>query len=124
MTIGLSLVARTAIPVPMHAAGAFDHDRPEGSVMGTEPEVKSALDDNVRRTVERTALRKVRKLVDVLEEEHTAKSKLEWRALIIASVIGAAFAAWFLLDLISADQKYDRDQKIELPAKVVLPKND
>ena len=48
----------------------------ETAVMNTEPEMdKAALADNVVRTVERTALRKVRKLVDELEEEHAAKSE-------------------------------------------------
>ena len=85
---------------------------------------QSVLDDNIRRTVERAALRNVRKLADELETEQLAKRRLEKRALIIAAVIGAVSAVWLVLALIASDEKFDRGQKIQLPDKVVMPKKD
>ena len=44
--------------------------------------------------------------------------------MIIVTVVGTVFAVWFVLGLIESDKKYDRDQKIQLPDKVVVPKKD
>ena len=82
---------------------------------------KNALADNVQRTVERTALHKVRKLVDNLETEEVDKHRLEKRALIIAVVVVTVCAVWFVLGTIANDQKYERGQQIQLPDKVVVP---
>ena len=38
---------------------------------------KNAIADNIERTVQRTALRKVRKLADALNAEEAAKKRLE-----------------------------------------------
>ena len=85
---------------------------------------KNALTDNVQRTVERTALRKVRKLVDNLEAEEVDEHRLEKRALIIAAVVVTVCAVWFVLGAITNDQKYERGQKIQMPDTVVVPKKD
>ena len=89
--------------------------------MKPEAEVdKSVMAENIQRT----ALRKVRNLVDDLEAEETAKSRLGKRALIIAFVIVSAFAAWLVLGLIASDEKFGRGQPIQMPDKVVVPKKD
>ena len=85
---------------------------------------KSALSDNIQRTVERTALRKVRKLVDELDAEETAKHRLGRRALIIAVVVGTVAMVWLVSGLIASDEKYERGQSVRLPDKVVVPKKD
>jgi hypothetical protein len=93
--------------------------------MNTEPQVdQDAIADNVQRTVERTALRNVRKLADELEAEQAAKRKLERRALIIVAVVGTVFAVWFTLGLIASDEKFDRGRTIQVPDKIVVPKKD
>ncbi len=93
--------------------------------MTTEQQAdQSALADNIKRTVDRTALHKVRKLADELESEEAGKRRLEKRALIIAAVVVGALGTWFVLDLIASDQKYNRGQTFEMPAKVTLPKRD
>ena len=83
-----------------------------------------AIADNIRRTVERTALRKVRKLVDALEDEETSRRRLEKRALVVAAVSVAAIAGWFVYGLVASDQKYERGQSVQVPDKVAVPKKD
>ena len=101
------------------------YGRPEGFHMKPEAEVdKSVMAENIQRTVERTALRKVRNLVDDLEAEETAKSGLGKRALISAFVIVSAFTAWLVLGLIASDEKFERGQPVQMPDKVVVPKKD
>ncbi|MDB5809663.1 MAG: hypothetical protein JWN94_1785 [Betaproteobacteria bacterium] len=85
---------------------------------------KSAMAANIEQTVKRTALRKVRKLVDKLDSEHAAKERTEKIALIVAAVVVIGFAAWFALGLIASDEKYERGQAVPLPDKVVIPKSD
>jgi CHASE3 domain sensor protein len=54
---------------------------------GSSPE-KPAVEDNIRRTVERTALRKVRRALDALQAEEASERRLRW----IVYVIGALLA--------------------------------
>lgn len=85
---------------------------------------KGAIADNIQRTVERTALRKVKNLVDDLEAEEAAKSRLGKHALIIAFVIVSAFTAWLVLGLIASDEKFERGKPVQMPDKVTVPKKD
>jgi hypothetical protein len=85
---------------------------------------KNVMAENIQRTVEHTALRKVRNLVDDLEAEETAKSRLEKRALIIAFVVVSLFAVWLVHGLIASDEKFERGQSIQMPDKVAVPKKD
>ena len=85
---------------------------------------KNAIADNIQRTVERTALRNLRKLAETLNEEQIAQRRLERRALIIACVVGTVLAVWFVLGLIASDKKFERERTIQLPEKIVLPKKD
>lgn len=91
--------------------------------MRTETDMdKNAIAENIQRTVERTALRNIRKLSATLDQEHVAERRLQRRALMIAVVVGTVFSAWFVLDLIGSDAKYERERTIQLPDKIVLPK--
>ena len=93
--------------------------------MNTEPHIdQNAIADNIQRTMQRTALRKVRKLTDELNAEEAAKSRLEKRALIIAVVAGTVVTMWLVSSLIASDEKFERGQSIQLPAKIAVPKKD
>ena len=93
--------------------------------MNSEPHIdQNAIAENIDDTVKRTALRKVRKLVDKLEDEETARRRLEKRALIIGAVAVAAIAGWFAFTMIERDGNFDRGQTIQLPDKVVVPKKE
>ena len=85
---------------------------------------KNAMADNIERTVQRTALRKVRKLADELNAEEVAKNRLGRRALIIATIVCSVIMVWFVTSLIASDEKFGRGQSVQLPDKVVVPKKD
>ncbi len=85
---------------------------------------KDAMAENIQRTVDRTALRKVKNLVGELEAEEAAKRRLEKRAMIIAFVITGVLAVWGVLGLIASDKKFERGQPIQMPEKIVVPKKD
>ena len=79
--------------------------------MSIEPNTgKNPLSENIQRTVERTALRKVRKLIDVLDADETKKQRLEKRALWIAAIVGGIVVAWFVWSLLASDKKFERSQ--------------
>lgn len=93
--------------------------------MSSEPDInKNAIAENVQRTVERAALRKVRKLVDKIEDEQAVEQRLGNRVMIVFAVIGVLFMAWFIANAIIDDRKLNRDQKFQMPEKVVVPKKD
>jgi hypothetical protein len=93
--------------------------------MNTEPHIdQNAIADNIERTVQRTALPKVWKLADELSAEEAAKSRLERRALMIAVVAGTVVTMWLVSSLIASDEKFERGQSIQLPAKIAVPKKD
>ena len=82
---------------------------------------KNAIADNIERTVQRTALRKVRTLADELNAEEAAKKRLETRALIIAAIVCSVIMVWFVTGLIASDEKFERGQSVQLPDKIVTP---
>ena len=60
---------------------------------------KPVIDDNVRRTVERTALRKVRSVLDALEREEQNDRRLRLGIYAVCSVL-ALLLIWFVAGLI------------------------
>ena len=93
--------------------------------MSAEPEVdKNAIAENVQRTVERTALRKVRNLVDKIEEEQAVEKRRGNRAMIAFAIIGVLILAWLVANAINDDRNLNRGQKFQMPEKVVVPKKD
>ena len=56
------------------------------------------------------------------EAEQAAKRRLEKRALIIAAVVGTVFTVWLVMGMVASDEKFDRGQKIQVPATIVVPK--
>ena len=90
--------------------------------MSAEPAVdKNEIADNVQRTVERTALRKVRNLVDKIEEEQAVEQRRGNRAMMAFAVICILVVAWVVAGAIKDDHNLNRDQKFQMPEKVVLP---
>jgi hypothetical protein len=85
---------------------------------------KNEIADNIERTVQRTALRKVRNLADELGAEEAARKRLETRALIIAAVVCSVIMVWFVTDLIASDEKFERGKSVQLPDKVVVPQKE
>lgn len=89
----------------------------------TDPEAdRAALADNVQRTVERTALRKVRKLVDELEDEQAGDDHRGRYALIALVAVIALLLLWLVSGAIDSDKKFNRGEKIDIPDKATLPK--
>ena len=90
--------------------------------MNTEPQIdQNAMAENIEQTVKRTAMRKVRKLVDKLEDEETSKRRLEKRALVNGGVALFAVAGWFAYAMVAGDGKFERGQTFQLPNKVAVP---
>ncbi len=73
----------------------------------------AAIAENVQRTVEQAAIRKVRKLADQLQKEQSEKDLIERRALIVTGIIGLAVLAWIALVLFGSGQS-SRAQKAEV----------
>ena len=93
--------------------------------MNDEPHLdRNALNENIQRTVDRTALRKVRKLADELQAEDAARQRAGKRALIITGVVVTGLAAWLVAGLIASDSKFERGQTVAVPDKVVMPNKD
>ena len=93
--------------------------------MNTESDLGTgALSDNIQRTVDRTALRKVRKLADKLAAEDAARHRVGKRALIIAGVAVTVLTVWFVSGLIASDRKFERGQTVAVPDKVVIPRKE
>ncbi len=91
--------------------------------MNTEPQIdRNAIADNIDQTVKRTALRKVRKLVDNLDAEESGRKRLERRALVIAAIVGILIVGWVALGAIQNDKQFARDQPVAIPAQVEVPK--
>ena len=93
--------------------------------MNAEPHIdRNALNQNIQRTVDQVALRKVRRLADELEAEQAAKLRFGNRAMIVVLAVVALLAVWFVYGLIASDRKFERGQAIQMPDKVVVPKKD
>jgi hypothetical protein len=81
-----------------------------------------ALKENIQRTVERAALRKVRKLTDLLEGEQRESSRLEGRALkAIWAVAAVSILLVALLTAVAFERSQPPSESIQLPIKTVAP---
>jgi hypothetical protein len=74
---------------------------------------RAAIEEHAQRTVEQTALRKVRKTLDKIEEAEVA-GRRTLRYVLIACVILAVLGAWFFGGLIFSG----RDSPIVPPMKI------
>lgn len=85
------------------------------------PADRQAIDDNIRLTVDRTALRKVRKLVDEVHLEESARRRLERRALTAAVIVGALTTTCCVYAVLKSDDRFDFGQSVQVPARVAVP---
>jgi cytochrome c-type biogenesis protein CcmH/NrfG len=61
---------------------------------------RAAIEEHARRTTERTALRKVRKTLDRIEEEQAAERRTLRRVLVVCAILallGVCYFAWLVL---------------------------
>ena len=85
--------------------------------MSTQSDIdKDAIAEDVERTVERTALRNVRTLVDTVEGEHAAQRRFEKRALLALGIIAVIILVLLFLP-ISGPKSADKEQLLPAPAK-------
>jgi hypothetical protein len=78
--------------------------------------------ENIQRTVERAALRKVRKLTDLLEGEQRESSRLEGRALKAIWVVAAISVVLVaLLTAVAFERSQPQTADIQLPIKTMQP---
>jgi cytochrome c-type biogenesis protein CcmH/NrfG len=61
---------------------------------------RAAIEEHARRTTERTALRKVRKTLDRIEEDQAAERRTLRRVLVVCAILallGVCYFAWLVL---------------------------
>ena len=86
--------------------------------MNHQPDIdKDAIQDNIQRTAERVALRKVNKLSEELKHEQLSRKRIEKIALIAFVVAFALYGLW----VVFGDKSSRRVNEIEIPGNVTQP---
>lgn len=75
---------------------------------------RAAIDEHAQRTVEQTALRKVRKTLDRIEESETAERRTLRRVLIVCAIL-AVLGAWFFWELIFSGRNLPKEPPMKVP---------
>ena len=75
---------------------------------------RAAIEEHAQRTVERTALRKVRKTLDKIEEAEAARRRT-LRYTLIACAILAVLGAWFFLGLMFSGRDLPQGPPMKIP---------
>lgn len=81
---------------------------------------RAAIEEHAQRTVEQTALRKVRKTLDRIDEAETARRRSLRRVLIVCAVlaaIGAGLAWWLIFSGRNLPQEPPMKVPVTLPQK-------
>lgn len=78
---------------------------------------RAAIEEHAQRTVEQTALRKVRKTLDEIEEAEATRRRT-LRYVLIACVLLTALGAWFFWGLISSGSDLPKGPPMKLPGSV------
>jgi len=76
---------------------------------------RAAIEAHARRTVEQTALRKVRKALDAIENAEDARRRSLRKVLIVCALL-AAIGAWFLWGLIFGGGGVPKTPPMQVPA--------
>jgi cell division septal protein FtsQ len=79
---------------------------------------KDAIHDNIQRTAERVALRKVDKLSEQLKNEQLSRKRIERIALIVFVVVFVLVGLW----VVFGDKSSRRVNEIEISGNVTQPK--
>ncbi|MBE0619864.1 MAG: hypothetical protein IH605_04665 [Burkholderiales bacterium] len=75
---------------------------------------RAAIEEHAQRTTEQTALRKVRKALDRMEEAEIAERRTLRRILIVCGIL-AALVAWFFWWLIFSGRDLPKEPPLKLP---------
>lgn len=78
---------------------------------------RAAIEEHAQRTVERTALRKVRRTIDAIEAAEVVKRRT-LRYVLIACAILAVLGAWFFWGLISGGGDLPKQPAMKVPSAV------
>ncbi|HEY5290796.1 MAG TPA: hypothetical protein VIJ43_00625 [Burkholderiales bacterium] len=78
---------------------------------------RAAIEEHAQRTVERTALRKVRRTLDQIEEAEAA-GRRTLRYVLIACAILAVIGAWFFWGLVFSGRELPKDPPMKVPSAV------
>ena len=76
---------------------------------------RAAIEEHAQRTVEQTALRKVRKTLDQAEEAEAARRRMLRYALIACAIL-AALGVWFSWWLIFSGRDLPKEPPMKVPA--------
>ena len=76
---------------------------------------RAAIEAHAQRTTEQTALRKVRKTLDRIEEAETAERRSLRKILIVCGIL-AALGAWFFWWLIFSGRDLPQEPPLKVPA--------
>jgi hypothetical protein len=76
---------------------------------------RAAIEAHAQRTAEQTALRKVRKTLDAIEDAENARRRSLRRLLIVCGLL-AAIGAWFLWGLIFGGSGVPKAPPMQVPA--------
>lgn len=79
---------------------------------------KDAIQENIQRTAERAALRKVNKLAEELKNEQLARKRFERIAIVAVVLLLVAYGLW----VVFADKSPRRVNEIEIPGNATQPK--
>lgn len=87
--------------------------------MNHQPDIdKDAIHDNIQRTAERVALRKVNKLSEELRHEQLSRKRIERIVLIAFVVVFVLYGLW----VVFGDESSRRINEIEIPGNITQPK--
>ena len=75
----------------------------------------AAIEEHAQRTVEQTALRKVRKTLDEIERAQSAERRTLRKVLVVCALL-ALLGAWLSWELVFSDRGMPKPQPIEIPA--------
>jgi hypothetical protein len=86
--------------------------------MNQQPDIdKDAIQENIQRTAERVALRKVNKLSEELKNEQFSRKRIDRIALIVFVVIFVAYGLW----VVFGDKSSKHVNEIEIPGNTTQP---
>jgi hypothetical protein len=78
---------------------------------------RAAIEEHAQRTTEQTALRKVRKTLDKIEETETTERRMLRYALIVCAIL-AVIGAWFFWGLIFSGGDLPKEPPMKVPSAV------
>lgn len=77
----------------------------------------AAIEEHAQRTVEQTALRKVRKTLDEIEQAQTAERRILRKILAVCALL-ALLGAWLSWELVFSDRGMPKQQTMEIPPRL------